>query len=915
MRRTAATTSHSHGDKYRNVFLHSAVSLWEEDISALRTMIREWRARGIHNLRPYLDSHPRVLRRAIHSIVVVDVNNATLKLYEAKEKNELLGPLDITLDVESIPQMLEFIMAIAEGKEDFEAESTALTRAGRKLDVIIKTCIPAEVDEYPYVLVSVIDISEHKRLERTLMEERALLRAVIDNIPDQVFLKDREGRFVVANRALAQWACAADPAELVGKSDRDYFPSDVALKFRRDDLAVLEDGKVRANVEEQIVSASGSKAWTLTTKVPIRDQSGNVTGLVGIARDVTGRKHFEEALRESEERYRTVFMEAPVGIFHSTSEGKLLSANPAFARMLGYDSPEQIMKAVNEKNAAEALFEDPQERAVVVDELTRNPGWRRREARYRHRDGGVVVAQLVVRSFIPPGAATPHFEGFVENITEQRRAEQAFSRERLFLTALMDTIPDSIYFKDKESRFILNNKAHARAMGVASPSEMLGKTDFDYFGREHAQEAFEDEQRIIQTGQPLVNDIEKETWPDRPHTWVSSTKMPLRDENGQIIGTFGMSRDMTERWEMEEKNLRLATLVDSVDDAVVGLDLERRITVWNTGAERTYGYSAEEMIGTSTSALIPADLEDEARLVREKVTRGERVTHYETTRLRKDGRKIAVSLTLSAIRDAGGKIVGFASTARDITAQKALQVQVIRAQRLESLATLAGGVAHQFNNINAAIKGYLDIVFRDTSIPDPTHSYINEALKAVDRAVEITERLQGLTSAASTGAESLRLEEAVPPLLSLFDEKLQADGISVHVDFRETPPVRVGHAMLSFIVTSLLTNSIQALLDCSSRLITLRTRSSAGFSSLEVNDTGCGILPENLSRIFTPFFTTKGEWADPKSPQSRVKGVGLSLAVCQSSVGESGGWIEVESVPHEGSTFRVWLPVAASTNE
>jgi two-component system, NtrC family, sensor kinase len=116
--------------------------------------------------------------------------------------------------------------------------------------------------------------------------------------------------------------------------------------------------------------------------------------------------------------------------------------------------------------------------------------------------------------------------------------------------------------------------------------------------------------------------------------------------------------------------------------------------------------------------------------------------------------------------------------------------------------------------------------------------------------------------------------------------------------------------MVSYILTTLLTNSIHALLDCSTQLITLRTRSAEGFSCLEVSDTGCGILPEILPKIFTPFFTTRGEWAAPMSPQSRVKGIGLSLAVCQSTVGESGGWIEVESVPLQGSTFRVWFPAA-----
>ena len=989
--------------------------------------------------QPTWASHPSVLRKAIHSISVVDVNNATLQLYEAREKSELLGPLDRTLDAQSVHRVLKLIVAITEGKEEIETESTAVTFTGRKLDLLIKSHIPAEGDEYPYVLVSIIDISARKSLERILTEERALLQAVIDNIPDQVFLKDRESKYMLANRTLAEWAGAADPRQLVGKSDLDMFPRDAAQKYRRDDKTVLRSGRARANIEEQIISASGSQGWALTTKVPVRDQAGRVTGLVGIVRDITERKilerriederallravidavpdaiflkdkenrfilanqatadtigasspveligrtdrefypenvageflsdekdviekgrpmidkeepkriagvlkwiavtklpvhdsagkiigllgighdfterkRFEGMLRESEESYRAIFMDAPVGIFHSTPGGKLLSVNPAFAQMMGYDSPAQIMEAVNRKNVAEVLYENPERRSVLIDELKLDPGWHRVETRYSHRGGGVVVAQLMVRAYIPPGASDPELEGFVEDITERRRAEQGLSRERTFLTALMDNIPDSIYFKDRQSRFLLNNRAHAQALGAGSPSEMLGKTDFDYFGPEHAQKAFDDEQRIVRTGQPLIDDLEEETWPDRPQTYVSSTKMPLRDEKGEIIGTFGVSRDMTERRQIEQKNLRLAAMIESSNDAIIGVGLDDTVMSWNKGAEKIFGYTAEEMIGRPITTLLSPDIQDEEP--GEKLAREGHVQQFESTATRKDGKVVFVSTSFSPFRDSNGSIIGITSICRDVTAQRALQVQVIRSQRLESLGTLAAGVAHQFNNINAAIKGYLDILAQNTTLPAPAPSYVKEALKGVQRAVEITERLQGLTSAAATAPESLRLEEVVPTLVSLFDEKFHEGGISIQIEFQETLPVRVGRAMVSFVVTSLVTNSIHALIDCSSRLITIRTRRAPGFSSLEVRDTGCGILPENLPRIFTPFFTTKGEWAEPKSPQSRVKGVGLSLAVCQSSVAESGGWIEVESGLGQGSTFRVFLPAAAPAN-
>ena len=130
--------------------------------------------------------------------------------------------------------------------------------------------------------------------------------------------------------------------------------------------------------------------------------------------------------------------------------------------------------------------------------------------------------------------------------TEKKRAEEALIEERHLLHTLMDNLPDMIYFKDRESRFTRINKAHAKLFGLSDPAQAVGKTDFDFFTAEHAQQAYADEQEIIRTGQPMVGKEEKETWPDGRVTWVSTTKMPLRDAHGNIIGTFGVSRDITD---------------------------------------------------------------------------------------------------------------------------------------------------------------------------------------------------------------------------------------------------------------------------------------------------------------------------------------------------------------------------------
>ncbi|HVP17988.1 MAG TPA: hypothetical protein VMU36_03270, partial [Spirochaetia bacterium] len=157
--------------KDRSIFDHSAVSLWEEDISGLRLLLREWQSRKIPDLRSYLLAHPVQVRKGLKAIRVVDVNEATLALYEAKSRKDLLGPLDIRLDAASLNDFIELFMAVAEGRGRVEQESTALTLGGKTLSVLVRAIIPAERDPYPYMLVNVVDITRLKELEKKLGQE------------------------------------------------------------------------------------------------------------------------------------------------------------------------------------------------------------------------------------------------------------------------------------------------------------------------------------------------------------------------------------------------------------------------------------------------------------------------------------------------------------------------------------------------------------------------------------------------------------------------------------------------------------------------------------------------------------------------------------------------------------------------
>jgi len=688
--------------------------------------------------------------------------------------------------------------------------------------------------------------------------------------------------------------------------------SETARTAMNETILAIDEGKTEIEAESTISTADGRTLYLIAkTYVPPADSTYN--RLVVTFIDFTARKQAEERERQGAGLLREIIDSSLDSIFVKDASLRMVLCNRTFARTIG-KTPEETYGKTDLENGWD------------VDLVKGNPllgieGWEKDDLAVlggrtvqatdkRTEFGGEVRYHDTLRS--PLRSADGTIIGIVgrgRDVTPRHQMEAALAGERRRLDLLMDNLPDYIYFKDRESRFTRTSRSHALALGLRDPAEAVGKTDFDFYGPDTARQAYEDEQQIIRTGIPLVDIEERESYPDRPDTWVITTKMPYRDERGEIEGTFGISHDITQRRHLQDNNRQLAALVEFSDDAIVGLDMSRRITVWNRGAERIYGYTAAEMIGRPTSVLIPPELEEEARLIREKLARGEEIEHFETVRLRKGGARITVSLTLSAIRDSEGRMIGMASVARDVTDQKALQAQLQRIQRLESLATLAAGVSHQFNNINTIVQGYLDLLRFDQELPARLGSYVAAAVAAVRRAGDITDRLQTMTQPAADPTSEVRLDELARSVLPLFEARIEADKVRLELDLAETPPAAGESSRVKLACSSLVANALDSLLDRPLKLINVRTGRAKGCAFFEVQDTGCGIPKRDLSRLFSPFFSGKGEWAPPGSVQAGVRGLGLSLAISSTVISDYGGRIEVDSTEGTGSVFRIWLPL------
>jgi PAS domain S-box-containing protein len=299
-------------------------------------------------------------------------------------------------------------------------------------------------------------MGKNQLIQEDLAKEKYLMDTLMNNIPEYIYFKDLDSKFLKNSQSLARSFRVSKLEEMIGKSDFDFFSDEHARPAYEAEQQIIRTGKPIFDLVEKEVKKDGRVTWVMTTKMPLFDQNGKIVGTFGISKDITQAKKME--------------ME------------------------------------VNEKN--EELKAQEEELRQNLEEMQS-----------------------------------------VQEDMERQKAELDW--EKHLMDTLLSSLPEYIYFKDKDSKFIKNSLSHAKLFGFSDPKQIIGKSDFDFFAEEHARPAYDDEQKIIKTGKPIINLVEKEVKKDGSMTWVSTSKMPLYDKQGKIIGTFGISKDITETKKME----------------------------------------------------------------------------------------------------------------------------------------------------------------------------------------------------------------------------------------------------------------------------------------------------------------------------------------------------------------------------
>ncbi|HEX9776224.1 MAG TPA: PAS domain S-box protein [Actinomycetota bacterium] len=397
---------------------------------------------------------------------------------------------------------------------------------------------------------------------------------------------------------------------------------------------------------------------------------------------------------------------------------------------------------------------------------------------------------------------------------------------------------------------------------------------------------------------------------------VDISLAPVRTENGVLVSAF--IHDVTERTLAERARALLAAIVSSCQDAIIGVDADGRVASWNPAAETLYGYRAEEALGrTVQELLVPPDDVPEHEQKFARAAAGEHVSVHEAVRFTKASRAVSVSIAISPVRNSRGEIIGVASIHRDITERKRAEkerelLKQQQSQRLESLGQLAGGVAHDFNNLLAAILNYAELILDEPENVESVRDDVGEIVRAAQRAAALVHQLLVFGRREIVKPEVLDLNDIVRELEQLFRHT-----IGEHIELRAAlahglMPVKIDPSGVEQVCMNLVVNARDAM--PGGGALTIETRNveiSEDFEDLSVNlragryvrlsvsDSGSGMPPEVLARVFEPFYTTK--------PQG--VGTGLGLATVYGIVTQAGGGVHIYSEPGVGTAVRVYLPV------
>lgn len=952
----------------------------------------------------------------------------------------LAGPMDGIVAAKIIKETLGIPVVYMTGNADVPT----ITRA-------------RETSPYGYVLkpvnilhlFSTIDTALHRHgLEKQLVESEEKYRFLTDKMSDLVWIMDMNMRTTYVGPSVVNMLGYTAEERYSQKIEEMLTPDSLALALRTfaGELKLEETGNAdpgrTITMEVEYYHKNGSTVWVENKMRAIRDQDGKMIGIHGVSRDITERKHVEEALRQSEIKFRSLSDSSPIGVFYTDTGGNVLYMNPRWLQITGL-TPEQGYGA----GWYSALHPDDYQR---VDRAWKSTIRKRQaggmEFRFVNPDGTIRWVFTRIAPIIADSGGITGFVGTNEDITERKLSEQALRESEGRFRALVQNFQDIILIMDADGVVTFENPVTAAILGYS----LAGKPVFDYIHpddvartrnayrkvvegtdddtphllrirhngdswlymeaiaenliddmsirgllvvcrnvtqRMEAQTALrESEQRyhalfhqspvgvfmfnrdLVLTecnerlaqimgaprgkiiGYDLNMLVEEAVIPHLKETllgnvkyyegpyratlgnaslWVNVTASPIRDDNGNVIGGMGVIQDVTARKRAEEK-LRVSEernrlLVQNANEGIVVLQDWRFVFV-NPRFINLTGYNAEHLMSREFTEFIhPDDREMISDRYRKRLEGDTTPFTYEARLVDRSGVIRWIELN-SVLFDWEGKpavllfLRDIAERKQAEEERKKMDAQIQQTQKLESLGVLAGGIAHDFNNLLMAILGNIDLALLDLSPTSPSRSNLQEAAKASQRAADLCRQMLAYSGKGRFMSQVLSLNDIIEDMRHMLEVSVSKKALLRYNFTSDLPSIEADATQMRQIIMNLVINASDAIGE-KSGIISLSTGvmecdrpylsetwlneglPEGTYVYIEVTDTGCGMDPETLTKIFDPFFTTK------------FTGRGLGLAAVLGIVRGHKGAIKLFSERGQGTSFKILLPAVKEAPE
>lgn len=757
----------------------------------------------------------------------------------------------------------------------------------------------------------IIDVTERQRAEEALAHERDLLHTLMENIPDHIYFKDRASRFLRVNKAQAHYMGLENPQAAVGKTDRDFFPPDLASAFRADEEHLFNTGYPLINKVERVVGPDGQLDWVLTTKVPFYDRAGTVIGLVGVSMDITEQKQIEEELKQRRAEQQMIFDSVPALIWYKDRDNRIirlnqpaaLSAGKSVAELEGASTYDLYPDHAAQYHADDLeVIRSGQAKRGIIEEHRLASGeqrWMQTDKVPHRNEQGDIVGVVV----------------FAVDITERKRAEESLRQAELKFRSIFENAIEGIYQSAPDGRFLTVNPMLARILLFDSPEELLATV-----AQENRIFYADSDRRVefvrLMREQGAVTNFESEIIRrDGSHAWISENARALRDEADALVGYEGTIVDITGRKIAESalahERALLRSLIDSIPDLIFYKDRTGRYLGCNAAFEKYSGRTEKELVGKTDAELLSRDLADFYKERDRQVLAEGKPRRDEEWLEARDGRSTLVETLQTPFFGPDGQVLGLIGMCRDITERKRLEEQLRQAQKMEAIGQLAGGVAHDFNNLLTAILGNVSLLLGSKPPADPDYELLAASEQAAQRATDLTRQLLGFSRQTMLRLEPANLNASIQEIVAILRRTIDPRiAVAIEPDPElwtvQADPGQINQVLMNLCINArdampdggrLLLQATNVELDAQSGRQQLEARPGE-FVRLRVQDTGHGIPPEVKARIFEPFFTTKGPG----------KGTGLGLAMVYGIVQQHLGWIECYSEVGRGTYFDIYLP-------